>query len=99
MHLLVDSTENADTLIELLPKKKLEIKFNTGTFSDMQTTKLKNACASWSLNDGKFTDSHDRYLIIDDKVEIILTSGFSYLKNETKEITYIVRVINGHQFM
>ncbi len=33
---------------------------------------------------------HDRYLIIDDKVEIILSSGFQYLFDDKKELTYII---------
>lgn len=33
---------------------------------------------------------HDRYIIIDDKIEIILTSGFQYLFKNNKELTYII---------
>lgn len=36
---------------------------------------------------------HDRYLRIDDKFEILLSSGFYYLGNNNKDITYVVRPI------
>ena len=39
-----------------------------------------------------FLNLHDRYLIIDNKIEIILTSGFDYLFDNSKDFTYIVRV-------
>ena len=41
---------------------------------------------------------HDRYIIIDDKIEIILTSGFKYLTETNKELSYIVRPISGSRF-
>lgn len=93
-----DKESNADTLADLLPKKKLEIIYQLNTFSQVQKDKLKNACPSWTLRDDNFQDCHDRYLIIDNKVEIILTSGFWYLNNISKEITYIVRIIESSQF-
>lgn len=36
---------------------------------------------------------HDRYIQIDSRVEIILSSGFSYLFTTTKDFTYIVRTL------
>ncbi len=91
--------DNADILINLLPRKKLEIIYQHNSFSEPQINKLKSQCAEWTFRDDNFTDNHDRYLIIDDNVEIILTSGFSYLSDFTKEITYIVRLIDSHQFI
>ena len=35
--------------------------------------------------------AHDRYLIIDNKIEVIFTSGIHYLINDAKDFTYIVR--------
>jgi hypothetical protein len=43
--------------------------------------------------DTKYKNLHDRYLLIDSKIEVILTSGFDYLFNDNKELTYIVRQI------
>ena len=41
---------------------------------------------------------HDRYLVLDDKLEIILTSGFDYLVKTEKEFTYIVRPVSTQRF-
>ena len=38
-----------------------------------------------------FKNLHDRYLIIDNKIEIILTSGIDNLIDDSKDFTYIVR--------
>lgn len=44
-----------------------------------------------------FTNLHDRYLIIDNKIEIILTSGIDNLIDDFKDFTYIVRQIRQNQ--
>lgn len=38
---------------------------------------------------------HDRYILIDRKVEIILTSGVDYIFDESKECTAIIRAVNN----
>lgn len=43
-------------------------------------------------------DHYDCYLIIDNKMEIILTGGFSTLIDTTKEFTYIVRPVDKNRF-
>lgn len=93
-----EKDENADTLINLFPNRKLKIIYQLNTLSNNQKDKLQKACPKWTLGDDKFQDSHDRYLIIDNKVEIILTSGVWYLNNISKEITYIVRLIKNSRF-
>lgn len=55
------------------------------------------------MKNGRFIDRtlpeyHDRYLVLDDKLEIILTSGFDYLVKTEKEFTYIVRPVSTQRF-
>lgn len=49
----------------------------------------------WSFkpdrNHQRFSNLHDRYLIIDNKIEVILTSGIDNLMDTSKDFTYIVR--------
>lgn len=49
----------------------------------------------WSFkpdrNHQSFSNLHDRYLVIDNKIEIIFTSGIHHLINTDKDFTYIVR--------
>ena len=89
---------NIEILKGILPKRKLEIEFDKGSFSLEQQNALKAECPAWILKEKILLDCHDRYLIVDDKTEIVLTSGFQYLNEKTKELTYLVRRINGHQF-
>jgi thymidylate kinase len=47
-------------------------------------------CSSIQKN---YEDHHDRYLLIDNKIEVIITSGIDYLFDTTKECTIIVRQV------
>lgn len=40
-----------------------------------------------------YTNNHDRYIIVYDNLEIILTSGIDYLFDANKDFTYIIREI------
>lgn len=52
----------------------------------------------WSFkpdrNHQGFNNLHDRYLIIDNKIEVIFTSGIHHLINTDKDFTYIVRQLS-----
>ncbi|WP_083234180.1 hypothetical protein [Candidatus Marithrix sp. Canyon 246] len=78
----------------ILPQKKLNIIYKAKQLSQVQISSLKKECKDWKIQqDSKNTyhDYHDRYLLIDNNIEIILTSGFDYLFDENKDFTYIVR--------
>ncbi len=91
-------------IAKILPRKKLNIIYKNGQLSDTQITILRDICKAWTKDCIKtkgwtmqedrrntYYDYHDRYLLIDNQIEIILTSGFDYLFDENKEFTYIVR--------
>jgi hypothetical protein len=91
-------------IAKILPKKRLNIIhtkiYNDNTkqwelnFSQTQITLFKNICKDWIIKEDRrntYKNYHDRYLLIDNQIEIILTSGFDYLFDENKEFTYIVR--------
>lgn len=61
----------------------------------MRTRLKADTTKTYSFSPSKYNDCHDRYLIIDGKTEIILSSGFDHLHNTTKEIAYIVRDCRG----
>ena len=57
-------------------------------------SEIKRICKDWRIKlDRKrtFTDFHDRYLLIDDKIEIMLSSGFDNLFSTDKDLTCLVR--------
>lgn len=88
---------NADLLTKILPQKKLEIIYND--MSDNQIKLMTGFCDLWALTKNpRMISRHDRYLIVDDKLEIILTSGFDHLNDTSGDFTYIVRHIDSHRF-
>lgn len=58
---------------------------------------LNLICSHWRVEQSTlYTNVHDRYLLIESpqgKVEVMLSSGFSYLWNTNKEITCVIREI------
>lgn len=66
----------------------------------MHSSMAKTTMPLWKLPPhGKFKRQyrgmHDRYLVIDGEVEIILTSGIDYLFDDEKECTIIVRKLDS----
>ncbi|MDM8567468.1 hypothetical protein QUF74_17700, partial [Candidatus Halobeggiatoa sp. HSG11] len=59
----------------------------------IQTSELKEKYEDWKIQEDTkrtYDNYHDRYLLIDSQIEIILTSGFDYLFDKNKEFTYVV---------
>ncbi|CAA6811010.1 MAG: Unknown protein [uncultured Sulfurovum sp.] len=89
--------------LELVPRKNLNIfyvqfpeyKSHLNHLDKNHVKELKNICVDWSISkdmsNTEYENLHDRYLIIDSTIEVILTSGFDYLFDENKDFTYIVR--------
>lgn len=93
-------------LPKILPQRKVEVFYNvkqpnqpnTEPLTEDDITELKQELPKASFKpENRMLTHHDRYIIIDDKVEIILTSGFYYLLHEEKEISYIIREIDENR--
>lgn len=82
---------------KLMPKKSVNVFYVQGQLAQNHIARLKNICKQWTFKiDNKnisYANLHDRYLIIDSELEIVLTSGFSYLFSHDKECTVIFRKI------
>ena len=86
---------------EILSIKKLGIKIiyihsdNDGCKEMGKYIKEKHPNLEWTTQhptqEQQKNYAHDRYLIIDNKIEIIFTSGICHLMNNSKDFTYIVR--------
>jgi len=80
---------------ELIPKKSLTIFYTDNHLKQNDISKIKQIY-KWTIKEDttnkQISNLHDRYLIIDNKIEIILTSGFDYLFDESKDFTYIMRM-------
>lgn len=94
---------NNKRLFELLPDENIIIWYveNGDQTNGDFIKKMTSHNAKWKVEQcdtkqdefNRFARSHDRYLLIDDKLEITLTSGFSYIWNTNKEITCVIREI------
>lgn len=78
----------------IIPNKQIQIIVPFDKIDDDCRRALKSTHDKLSfVNLGTVPQHHDRYLIIDDSIEVVLTSGFEYLQNQKKEISLIVRPI------
>lgn len=87
---------NIELLKSILPLKELSITYDS---QYINVVALQEYCAKWTFIDRTLPEYHDRYLVVDDKIEIILTSGFDYLIRNEKEFTYIVRPVSRQRFL
>lgn len=88
---------NVDLIKKILPQKKLEITYSN--IDEKHIDLLKQHCAQWNfILNPRMADRHDRYLIVDDKLEIILTSGFDHMNDISGDFTYIVRYVEKSRF-
>lgn len=85
-----------DGIFSLLPRNAITLYCDESSFS--QATKSEWKRKNNQLNfrnvdtNSSYKGLHDRYLVIDRKVEIILSSGFDYLFDVQGDFTYVVRL-------
>lgn len=79
----------------ILPNTKIQFIFSFNKLDNVHREELKRTHPNLSFKDlGGVAKHHDRYLIIDDTIEVVLTSGFEYLQNQKKEISLVIRPIH-----
>jgi len=81
------------------PRKPLSIHCTT-KIPGPKVKEIKAICDQWKMPSKErikqqFRGLHDRYLVIDGQIEIILTSGIDYLFSDEKECTIIVRKMDS----
>lgn len=95
---------NITLLSSILPKQKLEIKCYSNSrtnrgISQQDIDKLQNSYEQYTIKKEDCENKwHDRFLDIDDRIEIILTSGFDHLGSITGDFAYIIHSINNNRF-
>lgn len=87
---------NVDLLKQLLPKKKLTIKISDLTAAIRE--ELEKWHDKWTVERHTGLGRHDRYLVIDGSLEVILSSGFDHLGDTSGDLTYILRPIDKSRF-
>lgn len=88
---------------ECFPKRELSIFYPPSLpLTQNLCTNLKSICKDWQIKqnldnviNNDYNELHDRYIIVDKKIQIILTSGIDNLMGIefAKDFTYIIRLI------
>lgn len=76
----------------LFPKKALTLFLNQPSQQDKSAIKALHT--GWRIKENThaaYRNVHDRYLLIDNSVEVVITSGIDYLFDTRKECTLLVR--------
>ncbi|MCR8678913.1 MULTISPECIES: hypothetical protein [Campylobacter] len=79
-------------------KIQCNIYLDRNTYNKIKTNKnlspkIKYKIAIDKAHNLNNKNTHDRYIMIDNNIEIILTSGIDYLFDTSKDFTYIIREI------
>jgi hypothetical protein len=84
-----------DKIFDLFPKTRFSLLCdNIGQSIISDWKKRNNLMTIKNQNfNMQYKSFHDRYLLIDRKIEVILTSGFDYLFRDEGDFTYIVRYL------
>ena len=83
---------------KILSDNRINVAYKTTTKEDIQPTisylkKLRPNCKITPCTTKEYNSVHDRYLLIDNKLEVVLSSGIDYLFDTSKEISIIYRTI------
>jgi len=79
---------------ELMPCKNLTFFYDREHLTQEIKTEIKKICKEWRLIEDRksgLKNSHDRYIIIDNQIEIILSGGFSNLFDIRSDISCLIR--------
>ncbi len=95
--LYINSAHDLDGLLKyIIPNAKIQFIFSFDKIDEAHRNELQRTHPRLSFkNLGAVPRHHDRYLIIDDSIEVVLTSGFEYLQNQKKEISLVIRPIKS----
>lgn len=90
---IMDNWQECKRIFKFFPRKKLTIEI-AHRLNQQYITELKGLCSDWKVKADQrqvYRELHDRYLLINRKMEIILSSGIYYLFDDTRECTLIFR--------
>lgn len=93
-------SDNALKLLEkILPSREITIILHNKEYKNYKPTVIQDKLNEID-RDGKWTidfkdllihSHHDRYINVDDEVEIIISGGLEYLENTIKDVTYVIK--------
>lgn len=82
-------------LSRVFPHRELELLCYN--FTDEQVEALQTHCEQWVIKKREEARFHDRYLLIDDELEIVLSSGLDHLSIPNSDLLYVVRRVKSQR--
>lgn len=86
---------NARKFFQLFPKQSLSLFMSC--LEKPAASDLKKLCDKWKIKQDanpRYHGVHDRYVLIDNAMEVVITSGVDYLFDTSKECTLLVRQVS-----
>lgn len=83
---------NARKFFQLLPKRTLSLFVPRSAL--LAASEIKQICCRWKVKQDtstRYSSAHDRYVLIDGQLEVVVTSGIDYLFDTGKECSLLVR--------
>ena len=94
-----EDEKNIECFKAVFPKQQINFRIRPSHISPVNIKRLKRYCDKWEfIIDHSLEDHHDRYIVIDNEIEIIMTSGWFHLANSIKDFTYIVKCVTYAHF-
>lgn len=92
---LNENWNSTEQLLNLFPPGRLSVVF-VPRLNQEKIDRVKRNRSMWKLppdQSDRYRNHHDRYILIDGNVEIIVTSGIDHLFADDKECTMVVRQV------
>lgn len=87
--------KNIDLIDRILPHRR--IKISCYQLDVDGRSRLQSKCADWEVEGCSVFSYHDRYLLIDDSIEVVLSSGFDHLGTQNGDLICVVRKVKGQR--
>lgn len=96
---LTSTTDSINVLADnILPRKSIDVvlhdkSIERGYDPKIAKSKLSQKYNAWKIDLQNLSvySHHDRYILIDDEIEVIISSGLDNLSSTDKDVTYIVK--------
>jgi hypothetical protein len=96
---LATNWESTQQLFKLFPAQRLSVVCDPALPQE-KLEQVKRVHPAWRLppnRSDRYRSHHDRYILIDGRLEIIVTSGIDHLFKNRKECTIVVRYVRADQ--
>lgn len=89
--------DNVSLLSQIIPRHPLSLAIACENLTDSDISLLQRINSEWTVLRVPHSGFHDRYVWIDDSIEVVLSSGFDHLSRPRGELLYSVRRVQSQR--